>query len=206
VAHGCSLGRRDVNDGAVASAVVRAHMQLVATVDGVAARPHVQFYRKVRVMLRNLIATAALALGLSAVALMPAEARGGFGGGGFHGGGFGGGFHGGFGGFRGGLGGFHPGFGGAFRGAIRPGFGGGFHPGFGGFHNNRFFAGRFHNRFFPGVGVGALGGVYAGGYPDDYGYDYGYDYPYAGSGYCYLTRGWVWNGYRNVYRLVRVCQ
>jgi hypothetical protein len=136
-------------------------------------------------MLRKLITAAALALGLTGAAVAPAEAGGfhGGGGGGFHGGGFhGGGFHGG--GFHGGFGGFHGGFRGGFA--------------------NRGFAFRhdhFRRGFFPFFGAGA-GLAYAGAYPyyDDYDYPYG-DY----SGYCYLHRQWVWNGYRHVYALVRVC-
>jgi hypothetical protein len=136
-------------------------------------------------MFRKMIAAAALVLGLSAVALSPAEARG-FGGGGFRGGG---GFHGGFGGFRGGFGGFHH------------GFVGGFHPGFGGFHqgfafhrfDHRF---AFRRRFFPFVAVGAGG---YGGYGDNY--DYGY--PYYDT--CYWQRAWVWNGFHRVLQLVQVC-
>ena len=134
-------------------------------------------------MLRKLITTAALALGLLAVTLAPAEARG-------FGGVRGGGFH--AGGFRGGFGGFHPGFGGFHR-----GFAGGFHPGFGFQHR---FAGRFRGAF-PFFGLGVLGAGYAAGYPNDY---YGYsDYGYGG---CYLQREWLWNGYRYVNQLVRVCQ
>src|ERR1700730_17358541 len=84
---------------------------------------------KGRAMLRKLITTAALALGLTGAALVPADA---------------GGFRGGFGGFRGGFSGFH---GGGFRGGFHPGFGGGFHPGFrGGFHPG--FAGGFRHRGF----------------------------------------------------------
>ena len=90
-------------------------------------------------MLRKLITSAALALGLAGAAVAPAQAfhggGGGFHGGGFHGGGFhGGGFHGGFGGFHGGFGGFHGGF------------------------ANRGFAFRhdhFRRGFFPFFGVGA---------------------------------------------------
>ena len=60
---------------------------------------------------------------------------------------------------------------------------------------------RFRRGFFPFFGVGA-GLAVAGAYPY---YDY-YDYPYDYSpGYCYLHRQWVWNGYRHVYALVRVC-
>jgi len=129
-------------------------------------------------MIRKLIASAVFALGLAGVAAGPAQAFHG-GGGGFHGGGFhGGGFHGG--GFHGGFGGFH---------------GGSFHRGFAFRHDH------FRRGFFPFFGVGA-GLAYAGAYPyDDY-YDspYGY-YP----DYCYLRRQWVWNGYRHVYALVRVC-
>jgi hypothetical protein len=136
-------------------------------------------------MFRKLIKSAVLALGLAGASALPAQAfhggGGGFHGGGFHGGGFhGGGFHGGFGGFHGGFGGFHGGF--ANRGfAFR--------------HD------RFRRGFFPFFGVGA-GLAVAGAYPY---YDY-YDYPYDYSpGYCYLHRQWVWNGYRHVYALVRVC-
>src|SRR5580704_17885286 len=136
-------------------------------------------------MLRKLIMSAALALGLAGAAVAPAQAfhggGGGFHGGGFHGGGFPGvGFHGGFGGFHGGFGGFHGGF------------------------VNRGFAFRhdhFHRGFFPFFGLGA-GLAYAGAYPYDY-YDYPY-YDYYPAG-CYLRRQWVWNGYRHVYALVRLC-
>jgi hypothetical protein len=141
------------------------------------------FSSRGRAMIRKLITSAALALGLAGFSAAPAQAFHG-GGGGFHGGGFhGGGFHGGFGGFR----------------------GGGFHNGFGGFHNgfaNRGFGfrrDRFGRGFFPFFGFGA-GLAYAGAYPY-------YDYPYHYyPDYCYLRRQWVWNGYRHVYALVRVCQ
>ncbi len=127
-------------------------------------------------MIRKLITSAALALGLAGAAVAPAQAFHG-GGGGFHGGGFhGGGFHGGFGGFHGG--GFHGGF-------VNRGF--------------AFRHDRFRRGFFPFFGFGA-GLAYAGAYPY---YDY-YDYPYDYYS-CYLRRQWVWNGYRHVYALVRVC-
>ncbi|SEF02296.1 hypothetical protein SAMN05519104_7845 [Rhizobiales bacterium GAS188] len=52
------------------------------------------------------------------------------------------------------------------------------------------------------LGAGA-GFAYAGTYP----YYDSYDYPYYDDeGYCYLQREWVWNGYRHVRALVRVCQ
>jgi hypothetical protein len=126
-------------------------------------------------MLRKLITSAALALGLAGAAVAPAQAFHG-GGGGFHGGGF----HGGFGGFHGGVGGFHGGF---------------FNRGFAFRHDH------FRRGFFPFFGVGA-GLAYAGAYPYyDYDYPYSDYYPYA----CYLHRQWVWNGYRHVYALVRIC-
>jgi hypothetical protein len=136
---------------------------------------------KGRAMFRKLITTAALALGLTGAALVPADA---------------GGFRGGFGGFRG----FHSGFGGGFH----PGFRGGFHPGFAGGFRHRGFARGF------GYGLGALGAglavapfAYAGAYPYDDSYDNSY---YGYTGYCYLQREWLWNGYRYVNQLVRVCQ
>jgi hypothetical protein len=162
-------------------------------------------------MLRELITAAAFAAGLSVAALAPAQAHGGFGGGGgFHGGG--GGFRGGGVGFREGGAGFHGGgmsgglFGGShpgFRGDFHQRFGGGSRPAFDHFRPRAFadrerFAGRFHHRFFRGAFL-------AGGDPYDYGYDDNYPY-YAQSGYCYLTRHWVWNGRREVHRLVRICE
>src|ERR1700756_4500222 len=112
-------------------------------------------------MLRKLITTGVMALGLYAMASATAEARGGFGGGGFHGG---------FGGFRGGgsSGGFH-------RGS------GGFHPGFGGRVRHRV-AGRPHHRVWgrgwPWWGYGAGSLVYADPY---YPYDSSYSPNYEDS-------------------------
>src|SRR6202035_5832318 len=93
---------------------------------------------KGRAMLRKLIMSAALALGLAGAAVAPAQAFHG-GGGGFHGGGFhGGGFHGGFGGLHGGF---------VNRGFVNRGF--------------AFRHDHFHRGFFPFFGLGA-GLAYAG--------------------------------------------
>jgi len=98
-------------------------------------------------------------------------------GGSFHGGGLGG--------LRGGFGGSHPGFGGG----LHQIFGGGSRPKFDHFHQrslpdrDRF---AFRRRFFRGRFLAGDG--------------------YDESRYCHLTRHWVWNGWREVHRLVPVCR
>lgn len=171
-------------------------------------------------MFKKLMMTGALAASLCAFAVAPARAEEFHGGAGFHTGG-GGGFHGGgaaihagkTGSFHGGAGAFHGGVG-AFQGRAgafpsgTPAFNARVatpNAGVSAFHAVSPFGGTVHafnGGIHPGVRAPFRGAWVGGLHHHRYAWRWD-DEPYYGP--CYWRHEWIWNGYREVRELVRVC-